>query len=158
MPNCENSANAPRLRAYINRKLFDNGALFMERVSWESIKQNLDLVFDIDITPMSKILSKTYVLGCIVQRIDQDVYKIKLYRIDTHDDPIYNVDTYILHERFSERPDFPLLIKYASTSFDKNMVSFHDRYVILEKAIPEDDHHSTYEELPASIKKRVKDI
>ena len=143
--------------AYINKYLFSHDALLMKRRDWEQLRSNPGRVFEFDIyqTPMCNILISTFVIGAIAERYFLDQYKIKIYRIDPQDDPPYNVDTYILYEDFSNRPDFDDLVKHASTSADDNMWLFHNDNVIMEKAPPEDDHHSSYEQLPEEIQIKI---
>ena len=149
---------APRLKAYLDHSLFRK-SLYMSRIYWDLMKQNLKHTFEIDIykTPLKNTTISSTVLGCIATNINLNIYELKVYRIDPKDDPPFNVDTYTLYEHLPSVIDFPKVVLKSSTDINNNMIDHLKEVVFIANNGPQDDHHSTYDELPYSIQKKYQE-
>jgi len=158
MPNYKPKSTVPRLCAWLGGKLFDNKPLIMAQETWNSLKSGINTMFEIDIfqTPICNLKISSIVIGCIVRKITEFEYKVKVYRFDTKDNPPYNVDTYSLIERFDLDPNFPSYVNRASTNDDTNMRNFITETVMLFNIGPDEDHHSSFEKLPKIIQEKIK--
>jgi len=151
MPTFEPNYNAPKLRAYLQRRT-GNRVLLMEKWIWNEIEQQQSGTFEVEVGlfPMANVKDITRVAS-IAKRIDSDEYEIKVYREDLKDAKPINVDNYALHENLKLQPDYDELIKNATTSDDENMHRFLNECVIIEIKERENDHHLNYGELPDII-------
>ena len=163
MPKYEPKHNAPRLREYLGGAIFKTKTLTMKREYWDPYVKQLaeqpgGVEIDISKTPMDNIQFSCDVLGCIAIRSDANIYKLKLYRIDPNDDPIFNVDTYVLFDDFESFRDYSSIVNYSSTSTDSNMSLFHESTVMLFLEEPDRDHWLQYQKLPKVIQENYKSL
>lgn len=135
----------------------------MKRSYWKLIEGALEekqgfSEIDISLTPMENIKFSCDVLGCNAIKINSFEYRIKLYRIDLCDAPIFNVDTYVLFNDFEALDLYPSYVKSATTDLDANMEEFHKEAVMIFMKEPESDHWSTFNELPENIQQKFVDL
>ncbi|QRN82106.1 hypothetical protein JR338_06535 [Chloroflexota bacterium] len=163
MPNFEPEHNAPRLREYLGGVIFKTKTLTMKREYWEPyVKQLIEqpdgVEIDISKTPLDNIQFSCDVIGCIATRSDPNIFKVKVYRIDPNDDPMFNVDTYVLYNDFEAFKNYSRIVKYSSTSTDVNMSRFHETTVMLFHKEPDCDHWLQYQKLPKVIQENYKSL
>lgn len=127
----------------------------MSRKYWDLMKNNIEHTFDIDIydTPLKETTISTIVLGCKATYIKENMYELKVYRLDLKDTPPFNVDTYTLYEYLPNEIDFQDVVKKSSTDFDDNMIEHLNEVVFIASTGPQDDHHCPNNKLPKSIQR-----
>lgn len=146
---------APRLTAYMGKRLDGSGVMITPRDQWNQLNVNsTEYVFiAIEKCPFAKVAQEAS--ECIAVARNESAKKANaiLYRYDQNDTKPWNLDRYTIDLDFINRPDLDNIISGATTSDDESVKQLLKDHVFWfkEDNRNDDDHHLSFEELPKEV-------
>ena len=147
---------APHLCAYLENKV-DFKYLQISGSKWNKIKpdQETEMLIDISGTPMAGVTKQAGYIAATAKIISPSEVQIQIFRSDPKDPKPYNMDTYLLLDDLSSRPDFLDIVDAASTDNDENMHEFLNEYKFIVPQKPGDFHWLDEDELPQIVRCKI---